>query len=84
MTTVVDGPACWWTPVAFVALRVVAALVAQALLLWSYLILSNIWVNDDDVLAIFAFAAVPTVLGLLAARFALRGRLGRSNGVNST
>ncbi|MDQ1626293.1 MAG: hypothetical protein QOI54_37, partial [Actinomycetota bacterium] len=25
-----------------------------------------------------------TVLGLLAAGFALRGRLGRSNGVNST
>jgi hypothetical protein len=69
--------------VALVALRLLAALVAESLLLWAYLILSNIWINDDDALSIIAIAAVPTVLGLLAAVFAVRGRLGILNAVRA-
>jgi hypothetical protein len=59
-----------------VAVRLVAALVAAPLLLWAYEILDNIWnYNDSGALSYAAFAAIPGVPGLLAAVFAVRGRL---------
>ena len=58
------------------AARVIAALVAVPLLLWAYGILDNIWnYNDSGALSYIAFAAIPGVPGVLAAAFALRGRL---------
>jgi len=54
----------------------VAGLVAAPLLLWAYVILDNIWNNNDSgSLTYVIFAAVPGVPGLLAAVLAVRGRL---------
>jgi hypothetical protein len=64
--------------------RIFAGLIAELLLLWAYLILRNIWTNDDSALAILGFAVVPSGLGLLAAGFALRGRFGLSKSAHST
>ncbi len=65
-------------PAAVFVARVVAAAVAVVLLLWAYRILDNIWgYNDSGTVTYLVFAAVPGVPGLLAAWFAVRGRLGR-------
>jgi hypothetical protein len=53
-----------------------AAGVAAVLLWWAYEILDNIWTyNDSGTLTYICFAAIPGVPGLLAAWFAVHGRL---------
>ena len=58
------------------AVRVVAALVAAPLLWAAYAILDNIWnYNDSGAVTYITFAAIPGVPGLIAAFFAVRGKL---------